>query len=413
MISSGEARRLCLEADHRGAAATLERKGLDIRSLRDFLRGGSYADEEILGHAKTVELTDGLGRRTEMDVYIPSERIAAPLGVILALHGVGSSGPHLEPQFRALADACGAALICPTAPLSAESQNNFDLAGIFGSRFNEKRWFYGSQDIPMQALRWACINLPVDSDHCAVIGVSMGGIATWNLALRRWGWFSMAASINGAPSMWEMFGPDGQLQALLPNLLALPMAVLHGSRDQQIPPRLDRDAVNRLRGMGHKNVTFDEIAQGEHRLESMALEPGSTQFAALVNSYRGSLRDPWPRTVEHRATDSDSGRALWVSIDDIATGHTARVRATVVNSHHIDIVTENTSKMTLHLSDRLIRPGLTALTVNSVTQEIMFTPRMEDAIASYALSGGDVGLMGQMIVELDVPTSTFIEVIHA
>lgn len=130
----------------------------------------------------------------------------------------------------------------------------------------------------------------------------------------------MAASINGAPSIWEMFGPDNTMRELLPNVLGVPLAVVHGVRDQQIPLVLARDAVTHLRGRGHQGISFVEVPDGEHKLSTMGIEPGNPQFDEIVRCFGAAKRIPWPRHVRHRAREKAHGRAHWVEMDDLHPG---------------------------------------------------------------------------------------------
>jgi pimeloyl-ACP methyl ester carboxylesterase len=244
-----------------------------------------------------------------------------------------------------------------------------------------------------------------------VVGVSMGGIAAWNLALRRWSRWSVAGSVNGAPSLWELFGPDGEVSTLLPNLLAIPLVVLHGTEDRQITPQLDRDAVGRLRALGHENLTHVEVASGEHSWESMSLVPSSSQFAALADSIGRAVRDPWPKSVEHRATKDEGERALWLSLSGVPPRATAWARACVVGPNYIEVAVENAAQVTLHLNERLVEPGQVQVSVNSVVRTVEFEPQMHTMVASYVATNQDVELMSQDTLEINVDAFSRNEVV--
>ncbi|MER7736459.1 hypothetical protein ABTX80_36865 [Streptomyces erythrochromogenes] len=400
MTLPNEARRICLSHEPQVAAEIFQRRGIDLHGLETLLY--SVGNERERSRTETVELQDAWGRPTEMTLYVPELQGDQSLGVMVGLHGVGGSGIELAPYLRRLADACGAVLICPTAQLPVDGKSNFDLAGIFGSRFRQARWTPDPGDFPVRALRWARENLAVDVDRCALVGTSMGGIAAWSLASRHWAGLSMAASINGAPSIWELFGPDRAMRELLPNLLNLPFVVVHGSRDKQIPIGLDKEAVTQLGRLGHRGVTLVEVPDGEHKLSTMQLLPGNPQFDAVVQGYRASRRESWPSHVLHRARETESGRAHWIAMDGITNGETGSVEAWVRNRSHLDIHAVHASRIRLFLHDRILNSGRVSITVNGESRRVSFRLSMEDAISTYVESGADPGLMAHMVLDVDI-----------
>ncbi|MEU2834392.1 hypothetical protein ABZ667_38105 [Streptomyces lavendulae] len=401
MIGAHAARRLCLDESPEAAAELFRRQGLDSRRLERLLF--STADAAEAARSETVELLDAWGRPTEAELYVPARRDGRPLGLIVGLHGVGSSAAVLQDYLRALADACGAVLLCPTALQPLGTSNNFDVAGIFGSRFREARWTTEPGDFPVQALRWAREHLAVDVNRCALVGVSMGGIATWGLVSRRWDGLAMATPINGAPSIWEMFGPDNTMRELLPNVLSVPLTVVHGVRDQQIPLVLARDAVTHLRGRGHQGISFVEVPDGEHKLSTMGFEPGNPQFDEVVRCFGASKRTLWPGHVRHRARERAHGRAHWVEMDDLPPGSTATVAARAVDRTHLVIRASGCSRLRLFLSDRLVDHGRVLVTLNDESREIDFRPSLVDAISTYREADADPGRMAQMVVDMTLP----------
>lgn len=400
MRTAREARRLCLTDTPQAAAAAFERRGVELPEVQALLSSASGEPERH--RSETIELSDAWGRTTRTSLYVPETRGPARRGVIVGLHGVGGSGEELEPKFRELADACGAVLLCPTAQQPVDEESNFDLVGLFGRRFSEARWTPDPGDFPMRALAWARENLSVDPDRCALVGASMGGIAAWNTTARCWDRTSMTGSVNGAPSVWELFGPDRTMRELLPNLLNLPLAVIHGGRDKQIPSALDRDAVEHLRSLGHRRISFVEVAEGEHQLSTMRFVPGTPQFDSVVRCFRSSRREPWPRRIVHRARESGTGRAHWVEISHITPGRAAHVEARATGRSGIDIQVTGASRVRVLLSEQLVRPGRVFVRVNGEPREYEFRPSLTDVISTYAESGADPGRTAQMTIDIEV-----------
>lgn len=401
MIEAQEARRICLTETPEAAAKLFRRQGLDPHSLERLLYATAEAREP--SRSETVELSDSWGRSTKAELYVPSSQDGRPAGLIVGLHGVGSSGEELMRHLQPLSELCGAILLCPTALQPVGTSNNFDLAGLFGSRFREARWTTDPGDFPVRALRWAREHLAIDVDHCALVGASMGGITAWGIASRRWDALAMAASINGAPSIWEMFGPDKTMRELLPNLLNLPFTVVHGGRDQQIPPVLDKEAVTQLRGLGHQGISFIEVPDGEHQLRTMRIVPGNPQLDEIARGFNSARRTPWPTRTRHHARESDHSQAHWVAMEDLVPGETATVEAQAVGRKHLVIRTLGCLRLRLFLSDRLVDPGRVLVTINNQTEEIDFRPSLVDAVTTYAEAGADPGRLAHMVVEVEIP----------
>lgn len=193
------------------------------------------------------------------------------------------------------------------------------------------------------------------------------------------------------------------MRELLPDLLNLPFAVVHGDRDRQIPAVLDRDAVTQLRRLGHRGISFIEVPDGEHKLSTMRCPPGNPQFDDVVQCYRSARRRPWPDRVRHHARESESGRAHWVAVEGIAVGRTTSVEARAVDRSRLDIRAVGCSRLRLFLSDQLVDPGRVLVTVNGERRAVDFRPSLADAVATYAEVGADPGRLAHMVVDVEMP----------
>ncbi|MFC7221189.1 hypothetical protein ACFQLX_23945 [Streptomyces polyrhachis] len=396
-----EARRLCLNSSTHEAAARFEQQGIDADRLENLLH--TPPTEREKARTELVELHDAWNRSTDMVVHVPEQRTAQPHGLLIALHGVGGTGEKVALHLQQLADTCGAILLAPTAKRPVLDSNNLDLAGIRGREFSEARWTYDPGDFPLQALAWGRKNLNIDVDRCGLVGTSMGAIAVWNITSRYWDRWSMAAPINGAPSMWEIFGPDRVVRKLLRNLTNVPLCAVHGQQDRQIPAALDKEAVDYLRSIGHPEVSFVGVAQGEHNLSTMDLQRGQPQFERIAELYRQARRPQWPSKLRHFASSGDSGRAHWLALEGITQGKIGSFKACVSDRAKIDLSVTNAARTRVFLSSRLVDPGQVLITLNDATRVVNFKPTLLDTVKTYVDAGADPALMAQMVVELDVP----------
>lgn len=396
---------MCLRADVESTLEELRGRNICAPALRDLLC--CREESKWSGWSDIVELSDEHGRRTEVAVHVPTYARSRSLGALIVLHGAGGSGAQALPYFSGLGDRLSMAVVCPTAQLlSPQESNNLDIAGIFGKRFNRPRWDLAGRDFPLAVLRWARTELDVDPNRCALAGVSMGGLATWNLSMRFWHCFSAAVPINGALSIWESFGTDRQTRALLPNTLPLSMFVLHGGRDEQIPPHFDRDSVAALRDLGHGDLEYVEVPDGEHGLATLGMAAGSPLFYRLQRWLGSRRRAHQPVEIRHRASDDQHGRAHWVRISGIEPPQIADVRARRVAPNRIDVEVSNASHVTLYLRSDWLTPGeVVKASINGAVSSVRFEPDLATVVTSFRATG-DPELVAEQIVSRAVPLSS-------
>ncbi|MFJ4858678.1 hypothetical protein [Streptomyces sp. NPDC088730] len=397
-----EARTLSLQPDDERAHAELSRHGLDATRLRTLLEG--LDDRPWRAWSDTVELVDeASGRSTAMAVHVPPHRPGRRLGALIVLHGAGGSGEQILPYFTALGDRLSLAVLAPTAQELGAPEHHLDVAGIFGSRFRMPRWDLTGQEFPHAALRWARTVLGADPDRCVLAGVSMGGLATWNLGMRYWHSLAAAVPLNGALSIWESFGPDRRTRALLPNALPLPLFVVHGAEDSRIPPRFDRESVATLREQGHGALEYVEVPDGAHGLDTLGLAEDSPLFRRLERWLSRARRAGLPLEIRHRADNDTHGRAHWVELGGIEPGARGEVHARWTAPGRAEIDVSGARRVTLHLrGDRLPVGGALSVTVNGEESTVVFTPDA-DTVRRTFRDTADAGLVAEQVVHLDVP----------
>ncbi|MCX5000784.1 hypothetical protein OG739_36460 [Streptomyces longwoodensis] len=396
-----EARSLSLQADGEKTHADLIRRGIDAANLRKLL--GHCDGLEWRAWSGTVQLEDVDGRRTAMAVHVPPYRPGRRLGALIVLHGAGGTGEQVLPYFTALGDRLSLAVLAPTAQQSAQPSPNLDLAGIFGSRFSMPRWNLTGQDFPLAALRWARTRLGADPDRCVLTGVSMGGLATWNLGMRFWHSFAAALPLNGALSIWESFGTDRRTRALLRNTLPLPLFVVHGAQDTRISAKFDRESVQTLRQLGHRDLQYVEVPDGEHRLDTLGLTEGSPLFQRMERWLGRAGRGKPPLEIRHRADEDAHGRAHWVALSGIAPHTPGEIHARWPVPDRIEIEASGAQRVTLHLcGDQVSTSRTISVNVNGAESTIVFAPDLDTVCRTFR-DTADAGLVAEQLVHLDVP----------
>jgi len=402
MTGLREFRELCASVDAAEATEVLRSRGLTPGQL-----GRLLAQRERITRQSVdlvVDLSDGYGRRTDMAVYVP-RATGDTLGALVVLHGAGGHGAAMLPHFRSMGDALSMAVLCPTAQPLAEVQSNLDVAGIGGKQFNYARWNSAGTDFPLSALRWARLVLGVDPDRCALTGVSMGGLAAWNLGMRFWPTWAAGVPINGAVSVWERFGPDRQAGELLHNLLNLPLFVVHGANDTQIPPELDRRSVAALRKWGHPALSYAEVPAGGHSLTSLGTGQDSAWYRCVTTWLSDRMRRTVMDQLRHRASESAHGRAHWVELVDIERGTVAEVRASRTSRQKVEVNVRGARQVSIHLTREWATPGsLVDISLNGAQSHVLFEPDLHTMVRTFK-ELGDPRLASEQIVTLDVPNS--------
>jgi hypothetical protein len=280
----------------------------------------------------------------------------------------------------------------------------------------------------MLALQWALRNLSVDADRCVLSGHSMGAVATWNVAARFAHSWAGIAPVNGALSLWERIGPDGAAAAMLPNLLDMPVLALHGSDDQRIPAELEAATIEVLQTLGNANAAQILVEGGDHPLPTMNLTPGAPHFETMVSWILAQRRQPYPRSISHRALDLDHGRCHWVEIlefDDV--GGSAAIHAALTppreeswpapglsiprgdgsggarprECQEIVVRTSGVRRLALHLHHHFVEPGDVRIVVNGRSSQHQFTPEAGCLLESHRTSG-DTGLLSEQVLTVDV-----------
>lgn len=371
---------------------------VDSSGLRRLLADPEGAP--VLSAGTSVVGLELAGRTTTMTVHIPPGLPPRP-GTMIVLHGAGGSGAAMLPFFVGLGERLGMAVLCPNAQLLDDVAGRLEVSGMFAKRFRHPRWAFTADDFPMAALRWALARLDADPDRCALVGISMGGLACWNLAMRSWPHFAAAVPLNGALSIFESFGSDYRTRFLLANALALPLFVVHGTVDQRIPPRFDRASVAQLREAGHRNLTYVEVPDGDHPLGSLHFEDDGPLVARLESWLQGLCRSTDPRSVRHRALDDRHGRAHWIGMGSVdPAGAEVIAKRIRDDAYRVDVC--GARSVRLYLTGNRLEPGQPlTVTVNDRSHVVRFEPDVETVAATFQ-EHFDPALTAEFVVTLPV-----------
>lgn len=277
------------------------------------------------------------GRTRPYVVSLPAARPpAAGYPTVVLLHGYQQAP---EPLVRLLAADPAAADVAIIAP-----HGHGDI--VFRGP--------GEQDV-LDALAWLGARVPVDAEHTWLTGVSMGGMATFELAVRHPDVFAAVAPMCGASDwrlVWHL--KDERLMAWERVLVDAgspvelaengpPMFCVHGSQDRVNPMQNSLPFVQAYRRL-RKAFRFETPALG-HEVWPWAYGTGR-MFKAL----RALTREKHPDRVVLRtpSVGMTPARHAWLGIEAVrGVGPTARATGERLASARLRVRTENTRALRL------------------------------------------------------------------
>ncbi len=178
---------------------------------------------------------------------------------------------------------------------------------------------FGEKDV-LRAIAEAKKALSIDEDRVYLMGDSMGGWGTWQVATRNPEVFAAIAPIYGGADyraqlekavLAKLTPAERYLQerrsswAQAEGLLNVPILVSHGDVDKSVNVEYSRWAVKMLQRWGY-DVRYHEVPGRGH--EDMKVQPGIWEW---LLQHR---RQAHPRHVRVRAADLQSAHAYWVRL---------------------------------------------------------------------------------------------------
>jgi pimeloyl-ACP methyl ester carboxylesterase len=223
----------------------------------------------------------------------------------------------------------------------------------------------------IEVLDHALADLPIDRDRVLLTGHSMGGHGTWHVGLAHADRFSAAAPEAGWPDIQlyvpmflqrtAIFADPAQIAirdmtmrpdntpAMLVNALNLPLFILHGGDDDNVPTLHGRNFAEWLRELGYR-FTYKEVPNRPHWWsydDGLACVDDSDLMAFL----KTQRRDPGPRHIRFRTADlGQSSRSYWAVVERVRTvGRDADIEAWASDSL-VRVSTANVGQFSLELA---------------------------------------------------------------
>lgn len=295
--------------------------------------------------------------------YDPNKTYA----LILSLHGAGVEASGQADAYRA---KDWAFVVCPTNRKP------------FG--FDWQDW--GRLDC-LEALSEAKSKFPIDNNRIYLTGHSMGGHGTWHIGLHHpdlfaamapsAGWtsfqlyvpyFLRKSDIFGHPSLLairDMGLREERLLNFVENALNLPIYILQGGADDNVPPVHPRFFYSALKKLGYKAL-YREVEGMGHWWDNKETEGiDCVDSDELLDFLRNEQKNPNPKHIIFKTTDIGlNNKNGWLEIDEPERlYHDSLIDAEIKNAT-ITVKTENIVQFTLHLSSELISQKEMNLKIN-------------------------------------------------
>jgi pimeloyl-ACP methyl ester carboxylesterase len=221
----------------------------------------------------------------------------------------------------------------------------------------------GDQDI-VRVIELAEERLSIDEDRVYLVGDSMGGWGTWNVATRHPGLFAAIAPVFGGADYHSQRSEE-ELAKLTPldrfladkqsswsmgeALLNMPILVHHGDVDRSVNVEYSRYGVRMLQRWGF-NVRYVELPGYGHE--------DLNEMGNVIEWFLEHRRVANPRQVRLRSTELQNPSAYWVRVEQAASPKEFMVvNAEVADPNVIRLDSQNVLALTLSPGAGLIDPS--------------------------------------------------------
>lgn len=261
---------------------------------------------------------------------------------------------------------------------------------------NRRRFGFDWQDWgrldALEVLELVKESLPIDTNRVYLVGHSMGGHGAWHVGLAHpdlfaamapaagWTcfqlyvpWFLQKSYIFAEPmqigirdmSLREDIAPN-----FVENALNLPVFILHGGIDDNVPTVHGRMFARLLDQLGYDHV-YKEVPGKKHWWKTDDLQ--CVDDPDLMAFLKRKTRNPYPPHVVFKTTDlGHSNKSSWVQIDEQERPFfESRIEAEV-NGTTIDVVTNNIRQFSLYLNKTFVPYGKLTVIVDGHRIPLVF-----------------------------------------
>jgi dienelactone hydrolase len=263
---------------------------------------------------------------------------------------------------------------------------------------NRRRYGFDWQDWgrldALEVLSIAKASLPVDTNRVYLTGHSMGGHGAWHVGLSHpdlfaamapaagWTcfelyipWFLQKAYIYGEPGergVREKALRQDWAHDFLENARNLPVFLLQGGSDDNVPPFHSRLLASRLHELGYAYRYKEDPGRGHwYRIDS--LDVACVDDPDLMGFLEGETKEAYPRDVVFKTVNpSHSRRAYWLELTEQETPYRESTIEAHVKSDTVLIATCNVRSFRITLSRELIPSGRGVVEIEGIAHHLGF-----------------------------------------
>ncbi len=270
-------------------------------------------------------------------------------------------------------------------------------------------------------------NFKIDQNRVYLTGHSMGGHGVWHIGLSHPDLFAAIAPSAGWASLqlyipWflqrsEIFAEPEQIKfrdmilredntpVFLENALNLPVYILHGGADDNVPPIQGRMMGQYLTEFGYDYV-YNEV-EGKGHWWDIDSTPGidCVDLQEMMDFLKEKKRNPYPESIIFKTSDiGHSNKAYWIRVDELEDDYQdGRIKAKIVRigkppyvcgygaclycccgfvfgphpgpylyRTNIYITTQNIGRFTVFLDSIFVQPGLVVFMIDGKEKQIKF-----------------------------------------
>jgi len=264
---------------------------------------------------------------------------------------------------------------------------------------NRRRFGFDWQDWgrldALEVLEEVKKRFPIDPNRIYLTGHSMGGHGVWHIGLAHADLFAAIAPSAGWTS-FQLYIPwflqksylfahpellayrDMSLREDVPplfleNAVNLPIFILQGGADEDVPPIQARLYARLLHQLDYE-YTYREVP-GQKHWWNLKDTPGTdcVDSDELMSFLRSQKRNPFPKHLFFKTTDIGlNNRCYWLKIEGVEEPFAdSRIEAEV-KGRRIEIGVENIAEFSLNLNPKLLPLGRIKISVNSQPMDYNF-----------------------------------------
>ncbi|MFH1313949.1 MAG: prolyl oligopeptidase family serine peptidase [Candidatus Eisenbacteria bacterium] len=244
----------------------------------------------------------------------------------------------------------------------------------------------------LEVLEIAEATLPIEPNRIYLTGHSMGGHGAWHIGLTHpdrfaamapaagWTsfelyvpWFLQKARIFGEPgqcAIRDMSLRQDQPHNFVENALNLPVFILQGGADDNVPPVHARLFARRLDELGYRYRYKEDPGRG-HWYSIDSLDVSCVDDPDLMGYFTGKARNPFPHHVVFKTTNvGHSNSAYWLKIKrQEKCYHESRIEGHVAGDT-VTVTTANVDEFEVSLSEYLLPTDRVTLSVDGKSRHL-------------------------------------------